>query len=113
MIINIFNSGISHKNQPLFLRPLNELHSLTIEFDSEEARDAFNSQFPKSLRIKAGFMHYPQFKKIPISSADQMSTITRSRRDNKTTGEINEAGSKRLARFYDAVKEELDKQNKL
>jgi hypothetical protein len=102
MITEIFNNGIT---KGLQLSPINELTSLSICFDSVEARDSFCKQFPKYLKVTAGFLtSFDGYNTVrtPLASLHTMWV-------NKVTGDINEAGEKRMKKFYFAVQKELSK----
>lgn len=110
MITTIFN----HHNQ---LPPLEGLYQLGMSFDTFESRDAFVSQFPKSLRVYSGIAtSYEiseitgnlEMKELPYASLFIQKTTNNNRSMNKVTGDVNESGLKRMERFYNAVKKQLE-----
>jgi hypothetical protein len=107
MITRIFNNGVSND---LTLSPIEELFSIALEFDSEKSRDEFCSQFPKYMKVRARFISSYDYStgkmkiiKTPYCNISISGT-------NKVTGDANETGDKRLTRFYNALKAQLQKE---
>lgn len=112
MITQIFNNGVSNPNDLTFLADAAQLSEITVVFDSVENRDAFAKQFPKSLKVSSGMMggfgsNYNE--KMPIIRVYTVRAIYKDK-VNGTTGPVNEAGEKRIARVHAALTVELNKQ---
>ncbi len=95
---------------------------LHVEFDSQEQRDLFVSQFPKSMNVRTrqggrwscGTNNLPRVEGVYIVNVySAFIFINRTKNNNgsinKVTGAANEQGMKRLTRFYKAIEAELSK----
>lgn len=108
MITKIWiNGGCKEGDNMPVLRPYDPDHtvSIAVNFWDEESRDAFVKSFPKSMRVRSGYISEYNFDtsdyacihiEKPYASIQRM-------RENKVTGELNEIGLKRMQRFYDAL----------
>lgn len=72
-------------------------YSMRVYFNTEAERDSFINLFPKSLRVKPGYMYTKTSGEY--SAGINVSGI------NKATGTVNEIGIRRLNRFYAGIKQ--------
>jgi hypothetical protein len=74
-----------------------------VGFDTEEERDLFVAQFPKSMKVRT-FNDDVYTAFICVTSTKTWYGTT-----NEVTGSTNEQGMKRLIKFYKAIELELSK----
>lgn len=88
------------------------IYWLSLYFHTPEDRDAFAAKFPKSMKVRSFRCdHYDAIDRTTWHTYGAGLTITAPKNHwgvtNKTTGEANESGDKRMARFIAAVKAEM------
>lgn len=76
---------------------------IQIEFDSFDEAERFCSQFPKSMKLRVVTVHSYESVDNDIKVIKSPMIACRCMRVNNITGEVNEAGEKRMKKFYDAV----------
>jgi hypothetical protein len=99
-----------------------DINDIMVQFDTQEACDAFAAIFPKSVNVKqghiTGYFYDESAKRLdfnrPFSHPYAAVWIMPTKKGgtgkmNKVTGALNEGGVKRLERFYTAIKKELGK----